>query len=91
MILMAAVAVLGVRHTLRAVGEIFRQGLSIATGSIFLLCAGIALICLSNAIAALLVMLFPLRSGKSPRWFLVALGIGMVMIILGAVGVLKFR
>ncbi len=89
MILMAAVGSLGVRHTARAVGDIFRLGLSIGTGSIFLLVGGIALIGLSNAVVALLLILFPLRSGKSSRWFLVALDIGVVMIIIGTVGVFK--
>ncbi len=89
MTLMGAVAVLAVYHTVRVVGDIFRLGLSIGTASILLLVAGIALIGLSNAIAALLLILFPSRSERSPRWFLVALGIGIVMTILGMVGILK--
>ena len=40
MVLMAAVGSLGVRHAVKAVGEVFRQGISIATGSVFLLCTG---------------------------------------------------
>ena len=86
---MAAVGSLGVRHTVRAVGDIFRVGLSIGTGSMFLLVGGIALVGLSNAVVALLLILLPVRSGRSPRWFLVALGIGVVMIILGTIGVFR--
>ncbi len=89
MVLMATVGAVGVRYTARAVGDILRLGLSTSTASIFLLVAGIALICLSNAIVALLVILLPLRSGKSPRWFLVIPGISVVITILGTMGVFK--
>ncbi len=89
MMSMAAMGAVGVRYTARAVGDILRLGLSIATGSIFLLVAGIALIGLSNAILGLMLALFPSRLGKSPRWFLVALAVGIVMIIVGTVGVFQ--
>ena len=89
MTLMGAVAVPAMYHTVRVVGDIFRFGLSIGTAKVLLLVGGIALIGLSNAIVALLVILFPSRSGRSPRWFLVALGIGVVMTVFGIVEVLK--
>ena len=89
MTLMAIVGVLAVCRTVGAVRDIFRFGVSIGTVSILLLFAGIALISLSAAVASLLVILFPSPSGRSPRWFLVALGIGVVMSIIGIVGMLK--
>ena len=89
MILMGIVAITAVRQTVIAVGDLFRLGLSEATASILLLFAGIALVCLSNAIVALLLILRPSRSGRSPRWFLVTLGAGIAMIILGGVGILR--
>lgn len=87
--LMVIVGVTAVSHTARAVRDIFRLGLSKGTVSILLLVAGIALVSLSNATATLLFTLFPSRSGKAPRWFLIALGIGVVMSILGAAGLFK--
>ena len=87
--LMAAVGVTAVYHTGRAVRDIFSLGLSTATVSTLLLIAGIALVSLSNATVTLLFTLFPSRSDKAPRWFLVALGLGVVMSIFGAVGLFK--
>ena len=86
MTVMATVGVLAVWQTIGAVRDIFRFGFSTWTVSFFLLVAGLALIGLSNVIVTLLFMLFPSRFGRSPRWFLVVLGIGVVMTILGIVG-----
>ena len=84
--LMAIVGAIGVRYTIGAVRDIFRLGLSTGTASTFLLVTGVALLGLSNATATLLFTLSPSRFERSPRWFLLALGLGMVMIILGTVG-----
>ncbi len=56
--------------------------------SIFLVFAGIALISLSSAVSSLLFIIqSPSPSEKRPRWLLLALGIGVVMTILGMIGI----
>ena len=84
--IMAIVAVFAVYQTLIAIRDISRLGVSIETVSILLLFAGIALICLSAAVSSLLFILSPSPSGRRPRWFLLAMCIGVVMIILGIIG-----
>ena len=87
--LMAVVGAIGIYYTVGVVGDIFRSGLSTATVSILLLVAGITLVGLSNATATLLFTLSPSRFERAPRWFLVVLAIGIVMIILGTIGQFK--
>ena len=84
---MAIMGVSAVCGTVRAVRDISRLGVSIVTVSILLLFAGIALIGLSAAVSSLLFILSPSSSEKRPRWFLLALCIGLVMSILGIGGV----
>ena len=88
-VLMAIVGAIGVHYTISAVRDIARVGLSWQTLSMFLLVGGTAVVGLSNAMATLLFALSPRRFAKSPRWFLVTLAIAVVMIILGAVRMLK--
>lgn len=85
-VLMAIVGATGAYYTIGAVGDILRLGLSTQTVSTFLLLAGIALAGLSNATATVLFALSPSRFERSPRWFLVILAVGLVMIILGTIG-----
>ena len=86
--IMGIVAVPSTCETVRAVRDIFRLGLSAGTGNVFLLFAGIALISLSCAVSSLLIIMqSPSPSEKRPRWLLLALGIGVVMTVLGMIGI----
>ena len=54
-----------------------------------LVLAGIDLICISSSVSSLLFILTGCQSKKRPRWLLLALCIGIVMIIFGAVGLFR--
>ena len=88
-IAMSVMAVLGVYGTVIAVRGLFILGASIETVSILLLFAGIALTGLSATVSSLLCMRSPSQSARTPRWFLVALCIGLLMSVLGLIGILR--
>ena len=86
---MSIMSVSAVYGAVGAVRDISRMGLSAVTVGSLLLYAGIALIGLSAAVSSLLFIRSPSPSAKRPRWFLLALCVGLVMSILGIV--LVFR
>ena len=89
---LSVMAIMGCSALYGTVGEvrnIFRSGVSMGAVSIALPFAGVALIGISSAVSSLLFILSGCQSEKRPRWLLLALCIGVVMIIVGVVGLFR--